>query len=302
MKKLDVLKNAVTSRAGRQLLVLQKNSPRLMFVTGVVGVVATVVLASRATLQVEGVLEDFEAEKIALDQIAKTSEVPEEEITKSKVALHVKSFAKIALLYSPAVGSGLASIALLTGAHVALTRRNAGLTAAYVAVDKAFRAYRERVVETYGEDVDRTLRYGMVKAEVYDDPEDSDKGRPVQVLAKKERSQYARFFDESNPNWDKNWTYNSHFIKCQEQWANDMLRARGHVLLNDVYDMLGIPRSKAGCVVGWVAGNDKGDDYISFGVFNDLYRGQLFVNGDERSILLDFNVDGVVYDLIETRR
>ena len=61
--------------------------------------------------------------------------------------------------------------------------------------------------------------------------------------------------------------------------------------------MLGIPRSQAGAVVGWVLG--EGDDYIDFGMFDgNNMATRDFVNGYERSILLDFNVDGVIYDLI----
>jgi hypothetical protein len=80
-----------------------------------------------------------------------------------------------------------------------------------------------------------------------------------------------------------------------------MLRARGHVFLNDVYDSLGIPRSKAGAVVGWVLNrNGEGDNFISFGVFDGTTQEiRDFVNGYEGSILLDFNVDGVIYDKIE---
>jgi hypothetical protein len=61
--------------------------------------------------------------------------------------------------------------------------------------------------------------------------------------------------------------------------------------------MLDIPRTQAGAVVCWVRG--QGDDFIDFGIFDgndDATR--RFVNGCERSILLDFNVDGVIYDMI----
>ncbi len=296
--KLQVIKNAVTSRAGRQILTLQKHSPRLMFVAGVVGFGATVYLAARATLKVEDVLEEFEDNKNEAKQVAK---LDSEELTPRELTrLHFVSGAKIVALYTPAAVVGTLSVVALTSAHVVLTRRNAGLTAAYVALDRGFREYRKRVVETFGEETDRTLRYNMAAGEVYDDPEDSDKARPIQVLSDRKTSIYARFFDEGNKNWHQNWTYNRQFLKCQEQYANDLLRARGHLLLNDVYDMLGMDRTKEGCVVGWIKGN--ADDYVSFGFFDDMYKGQLFVNGDERSIMLDFNVDGVVYNLIESSR
>jgi hypothetical protein len=76
-----------------------------------------------------------------------------------------------------------------------------------------------------------------------------------------------------------------------------MLKARGHLFLNEVYDSLGMPRSEAGAVVGWIMG--AGDDYVNFGVLidNDMCIVDFFYADDE--ILLDFNVDGVIFDKIE---
>ena len=110
-------------------------------------------------------------------------------------------------------------------------------------------------------------------------------------------SVYARFFDEGCEQWSKNPEYNLMFLRSQQNYYNDMLKSRGHVFLNEVYDALGIPRTQAGAVVGWMI-SDNGDNFIDFGVFDgDRPRARDFVNGYERSILLDFNVDGVIYDL-----
>ena len=91
------------------------------------------------------------------------------------------------------------------------------------------------------------------------------------------------------------------FLRAQQQYANDKLIAQGHLFLNEVYDMLGLPRTKAGAIVGWVYddNNAVGDNFVDFGIY-DVHRetARDFVNGYERSILLDFNVDGVIYDLI----
>jgi hypothetical protein len=90
--------------------------------------------------------------------------------------------------------------------------------------------------------------------------------------------------------------HNATFIRIQQQWANDMLMGTGYIFLNEVYKMLGLEPTPAGQLVGWVKGN--GDDYIDFGILDDPYEGMRFVSGDEASVLLDFNVDGVVWDLI----
>jgi hypothetical protein len=110
---------------------------------------------------------------------------------------------------------------------------------------------------------------------------------------------YARFFDETCNDWKRNAEYNRAFLQCQQSYYNQMLQSRGHVFLNEVYDSLGIPRSQAGAAVGWILSKD-GDNFVDFGIFDDLTNPHVrdFVNGHENSILLDFNVDGIIWDKI----
>lgn len=296
---LKGIRNALTSRVGRQILTVQKHSPALLFGAGVVGVVGTVVLASRATLKLEDTLLETQKD-MARVQAATTPLYTEEDRTKDMILLRVKAAVSIGKLYAPAIGLGVVSIAALTGSHVILNRRNVALTAAYAAIEKGFREYRERVINEYGADKDRAFRYGVVKQQVVEETETGPVTKNVKrVDMDKPPSIYARFFDESSTSWSREPQYNQLFIQCQQNYANDMLNSRGHVFLNEVYDMLGLPRSKEGAVVGWVLG-DEGDNFIDFGVFKgkDTFMGQQFVNGVERSVLLDFNVDGVVYDKI----
>ena len=114
-------------------------------------------------------------------------------------------------------------------------------------------------------------------------------------------SDYAKFFDEGCREWDKDPEYNLTFLKCQENYANDLLKSKGHLFLNEVYDMLGIPRTKAGQIVGWIYDEENpiGDNYVDFGIY-DVYKeaNRNFVNGYERNILLDFNVDGDILSKI----
>ncbi|MCA1800666.1 MAG: DUF6353 family protein, partial [Actinobacteria bacterium] len=110
---------------------------------------------------------------------------------------------------------------------------------------------------------------------------------------------YARYFDEGSTVWSRERDYNRLRIRAIQNYANDMLKARGHLFLNEVYDELGLPRSRAGAVVGWVM-SKSGDNFVDFGIYNqENERARAFVNGQEQSILLDFNVDGVIYDLLE---
>lgn len=111
-------------------------------------------------------------------------------------------------------------------------------------------------------------------------------------------SHYSRWFNEKCLAWTKDSEMNKMFLLQQQNYANEKLKARGYLFLNDVYDMLGIPRIKAGQVVGWVYGPDNttGDNYVDFGLFN--HNNEDFINGYENSILLDFNVDGMILDHI----
>lgn len=111
-------------------------------------------------------------------------------------------------------------------------------------------------------------------------------------------SMYARFFDETCKGWSNDAELNRTFLECQQQFANDKLKANGYLFLNEVYDMLGMARTKKGCVVGWLYDekNPVGDNYVDFDLFNE--RNRDFINGYKTIVLLDFNVDGNILDAI----
>ena len=301
--KLQSIKNAITSRVGRRLLVAQKHSPKIMFVAGTVGVIGTVVLAARATLKVEDVLEDHNELKAKMDVVHEsgTSSYTEKDYKQDMVKLYLRTTLRLGKLYGPSVLVGLASIAALTGSHVTLNRRYAGVTAAYAALDKGYREYRQRVLQEVGADKEREFRYGTQDREIVEETPEGPVTKTIkQIDPKGLPSIYSRIFDEhSSTSWSKEPGYNQMFLRSQQNYMNDLLRARGHVFLNEVLTALGMNVCPEGQLVGWVD-NGSGDNYVDFGVFDDhnLWEAMQFVNGNERSIILDFNVDGVVYDKI----
>jgi hypothetical protein len=287
------VKNAITSKIGRQLLTGQKHMPTILFGAGVVGVVATVVIACRATLKVHEILDDAQDE---LEE-AESLEHSDSDRQKSVARIYFKAGGRIAALYAPAVLVGAVSIGALTGAHISLHKRNLALTAAYAALDKGFREYRDRVVKELGEGKDKEFRYGAQDATIVEDGPEGPKTLDVKRLGSDDPSIYARWFDDSCTAWQRQPEYNRIFLKCQQNYANDLLNSRGHVFLNEVYDSLGMKRSREGSVVGWVKGN--GDGFVDFGIFNpDSHTNRDYVNGWQDRVLLDFNVDGVIYDKI----
>lgn len=289
---MKLIPDGVTRTIAHNILVAKKNSPHIFFVGGVVGVVSSAVLACRATLKLEAALDeiknDIQEVKALRDDPAPDSQYPDGQYTRDLGYVYGKSVQKIGRLYGPSVLIGAVSISALTGSHIQMTRRNAALTATLAAVSKAYNEYRLRIQEELGEERELEVYRGIKD-------EKNDKKEVVQVTDPNGWSPYARFFDEANVNWQKDAELNRIFIQCQQNYANHRLRARGHVFLNEVYDSLGMERSRAGAVVGWVVDGD-GDGYIDFGLFEA--RSSRFVNNLERSIILDFNVDGIVYDKI----
>jgi len=296
---MKFLPDGITSKLSRPMLRLQKVSPQIMFGAGVVGVVGAGVLACRATLQIDRVLEEAAGRELRIQQL--TSDEIEgfehEKYDRHMAHAKAKLILDMAKLYAPAVGVAAVSIALLTGSHVTLTRRNAAGAAAYATLDQAYRQYQERVAEKYGADEADKLRQGVT---IVEESVAGENGKTKTV--KHERSAgfspYAQLFTEGNANWRPEGHNNWFFLNSQERYWNDHLQSRGHVFLNDVLESLGLEKTKAGQVVGWLAGENGRDGYISFGI-NENERSERirdFMTGAEDSVWLDFNVDGIVLD------
>lgn len=291
----------------------KKYSPEILVVSGIVGVVASAVMACKATTKVSTILEDTKdsVEKIHEcennKELVESGEYTYEDAKKDLAITYVQTGVKLVKLYAPSIALGVLSITSILASNNILRKRNVALAAAYATVDKSFKEYRNRVIERFGETVDRELKYNIKAKKIEEVVKDEGTGKEKKVKKTVEigdpntYSDYARFFDDGCKGWEKDSEYNLMFLRAQQQYANDLLRSRGHLFLNEVYDMLGIPRTKAGQVVGWVYNKDNpvGDNYVDFGLY-DINREVVrnFVNGYERTILLDFNVDGNIWDLI----
>ncbi len=295
--KLSDLKVLANAKFGRAALKLSKHSPTILFAAGVVGVGATVVLATRAGRKMDQVLDD---QQTKIEEVRKfeADNYSDEDRKKDLLVTYALCAREWGKLYGPTFLVGAVSIAALTGSHVVLNRRYAGAVAAYAALNQAFRGYRSRVVAELGEDKDKQFRYNLVEKEIVEETEDGPVTKKV-LVAGGGTEAYDRFFDESSSEWNKERMYNQFFLSSQQSYMNDLLNTRGHVFLNEVYTALGLEHSKAGAVVGWVKGNPDGDGYIDFGVFEGRENaGMVFVTGNERSVKLSFNVDGNILDLI----
>lgn len=284
---------------------IKKHSPEIFMVAGIVGTVASTVMACKATTKATGLLEDAKKEIEAIHTVAeKDDKYSEKDLQHALTISYAQTGVKLVKLYAPAIAVGTLSIASIVYGHRILHKRNIALAAAYTVVDKGFKNYRKNVVERFGNEVDKELRYNIKAKEIETEVVD-EKGKKsvkkeivdsVDADYLSSISDYARFFDETSSEYRKDSEYNLMFLRRQQNWANDLLRSRGHLFLNEVYDMLGMQRTQAGQVVGWYYDTKKphGDNFVDFNIYNGSERSRAFVNGHERAILLDFNVDGPI--------
>lgn len=332
--KLAAIKQGATAMAAHTKLLLHKKSPEIWLAAGIATVVGGAVLACYASRKLDNIFEEHEEERGELDVVYEfgkpegESEILADGVEATDVTLmtekqYKRECAKLTLrtggelvkLYAPAAITMTIGFGMIVNGHRILSQRNAALLAAYTTLDEAFTKYRDRVRERYGEQVEDDIFHGRTREEVTvtttDENGKKKKEKQEVVTVDTVISPYAKFFDETCREWTRSPDYNHTFLICQQNAANDLLRSRQHdgfhkrgfVFLNEVYKMLGIPETPTGALCGWVTPEDGeefiGDDYISFGMIdpNDPSK-RAFINGYEKSILLDFNCQGKIYDLI----
>lgn len=311
MNKTEIISN-LTRTFNRTGLKIKKHNPEILLAAGTVGVVVSGVMACKATLKVNEILDESKQQIDTIHSVTADPNMAEkytaEDSKKDLAIVYTQTAVKMIKLYGPSVGLGVVSLGCMIGSNRILSKRNVALAAAYTAVDKSFKEYRGRVIERFGEQLDKELRYNIKAKEIEEVSKDENghevvKKEVVDVIEDDPNtySPYSIVFDDGNDGWDPDPERTKFFLIQQQNWANERLKAKGHLFLNEVYDMLGARRTKAGAQVGWVYDekNVVGDNYVDFGIF-DTRRSKArdFVNGYEKVIVLDFNVDGYILDLI----
>lgn len=283
---------------------LKKRSPEILVAVGVVGTVVSAVMACKATTKINTILDETKEQLDKIHEYAGNPDVAEkynaEDAKKDTAIVYAQTGVKLAKLYAPAVGLGILSISSILASNNILRKRNMAISAALAAATQDFKDYRNRVIERFGKEVDHQLRYN-IKAEEIEETVTDEKGKEKKVkknieVADPNASGYVKYFTRSNPYWEDDSSYVEMFLRAQQNYANDKLKATGHLTLNDVYDMLGFHDSKAGMVVGWIYDLDhpNGDNYVEFDVKKvNLPNEQ---GGYEEAYAIDFNVDGNIYN------
>lgn len=308
--------NGLKTSFNKVIFKAQKHSPEILIATGIVGMAVTTIMACKATTKINTILENAKENIDLIHDCAGNNNLPQEytiEDGKKDLAIvYAKTGVELAKIYAPSVIVFVFSLTCVLASHNILNKRNIALSAAYATLDNGFRKYRSRIIERFGKEIDHEIRYGIKAQEVEETTTDADGNettisKVMNVPDPNVISDYARYFDKwtmdehgntvVNSNWEENGEYNLMFLKSVQRYANDKLKVKGRLFLNEVYEMLGFPETKGGQVVGWVYDpkNEIGDNYIDFGIYSSSDNLSDFIYHND-AILLDFNVDGYIWD------
>lgn len=270
-------------------------SPELFFIGGTVGLVATAVSAAKRSLSFQSILEDRREILDELEEEAKTRENYDEHQQKvDKYKVNIATGWRAFLHWLPTFLLGFGSVLLyargfgiLKTWYVSAASACATLATENETLHSIIDGQKAKDAETVGEEIEYDENGAIKQDNCPVDPEDATHWA------------YARIFDESNPNWEKSAEKNRFWLHQKEAYANFLLKKRGYLFLNEVYELLGFRKEDAGQVLGWVyyenpeeARFHGSDNEVSFGLLlKDYPMTAAFQNGDERSVILRFNFD-----------
>lgn len=300
--------------ANKVAFAAKKNAPTIAVIFGIVSVTGAIVTACKATTKVSKVIDEAkddidkvhkceEAGEVTIyaDNEPTTTPYTEEDKKKDLTIIYTQTALKVVRTYAIPVILYTVGVASIIWSHTTMLKRNSALAAALATAIAANNEYRQRVIDKFGKEVDDELRLGLKardceKIEIDENGNETRTKETINTVNLSNCSEYARYFDSSCNGWDINEDYCHMFLNAQETYANNLLQANGYLFLNEVYEMLGIPKTKAGQVVGWVwdPSGKSGDNFVSFGI-RDVHRDD-GMGGYEEVIVLDFNVDGNIWD------
>lgn len=312
MAKNELMTKA-TGLVNRFGFAVKKHSPEILLFGGLFTIAGGCFMACKATLKARDVIDEA---KVDIESIHKCTNNPEirdslteEQARKEINQVYVQTGLEVVKIYIPPVAVGATGVLSVLASHNIMNKRNAALAAAYATIDSSFKQYRNRVLERLGEEAECELRTGASMREIEEKIVDEKTGKEkntkktVPVLDENNGySDYCRFFDKHSKGYETNSDYTDMFLRAQENIAQQKLVADRYLFLNDVYDLLGIERTVAGQVVGWLydPNDPTGDNRVRFKRY-DVYRED--ENGEiVPAILIDFNVDGYILNDIKERK
>ena len=307
MNKADIL-NKASRTFYKTGFKLKKHSPTILAVAGTVGVITSGVMACKATTKLSTIIDEHHDNVDEIHEYIEengfSDKYTEKDSNKDLTIVYAQTGVKLAKLYAPSVILGTISLTAILGSNHILRKRNIALTAAYTTAAKTFRTYRDRVVDRFGEGLDEELRYGIKTKEIEETVTD-EKGKEkkvkktVDVVNIEDIDGYSRLFYEGNPGWDNDPRFTRMYLLSQLKYANTLLKKRGYLTLNEVYKMLGFSLIPDGQIMGWFY-DEEHPNTVDFGILDTNDEMMIrFFNGDEKAVLLKFNINGNILDKIK---
>ena len=202
----------------RAELFCRRNASTILTCIGGAGVVATSVMAVRATPKALRLLEEAKQEK-------------GEDLTK------LESVRAAGPVYIPSILVGASTIACIFGANMLNQHKQAALMSAYALLDSSYKDYKNKVEELYGEGANEEVRTEIAK----------DKYEDVDISIEGDKQ---LFYDEFSGRYFESTMAD---VLRAEYAVNKQIAEWGSAYLNDFYEMLDIPTMDYGDHLGWSA-------------------------------------------------
>lgn len=240
---------------------LKRSSPAILTCLGAIGVVATSVLAVKATPK-------------AVDIIRAHEGIDHEGNYYTPTKLEVIQLTW--KCYIPAALVGLSAITCIFGANVLNKRNQASLASAYALLSESYQQYRKAAKAVYGEDADSKIKAQMAK-----DTYVSADGYSVYSADMDLESERILCYDLFSKRY---FTSTMAAVLNAQYHINRNLQLRGSVSINEFYEFLGIDKIENGDDIGWSI-----DEFIEDGI--------MWLDFDNRHTILD---DGLECCVIST--
>lgn len=303
----------IAKRASVLSVKLNASKPEIFIVGGVGFMIAGAIAACAVTHKAEDILEEHQEKIEALkEKKEKEESYSDKEYRKDVTRTYVKTCVGVAKVYAiPAAAEALGTASILYGTKL-FRAEQAAILASYGTLQTAFGNYRGRVKEVLGDEIEENLFNGTAEIERYEKDDDGKKKKKTYKFVDPILDPYTFIFEEvTAPSlWVPSASTNRMNVVAIQAEANRMLEANGYLFLNDVLRMLGMKETEISRKVGWikhpsdqpyVVGDSEG--FVDFGLFrggDQLASARYeFLNGDEPSFTLHFNVQGVIIDKFE---
>ena len=199
-------------------LFLNKHASTILTCVGGVGVVATSVMAAKATPKALALVEEAKEKN--------------EELTKLDYAI-------VALpAYIPAIVTGVSTIACIFGANMLNKRTQASLASAYALLNSSYNDYRAKAIELYGDEANSKIKEGVAKDKYTGDGKLKDNDKQL-------------FYDDYSGRYFESTIED---VLQAEYNLNREVAQAGGAFLNDFYNELGLSETEYGNYLGWSAG------------------------------------------------